>query len=75
MAVVGKSVGAGACANVKRQNELYEISDETPIICLLSVEDDPEQGYDWLYIVMKDIVCCLFSYSIYTVDGIYCTLL
>ena len=60
MAVVGKSVGAGACANLKRPNKLYEITDETQIIYLLSVDDDPEQGYDWLYIVMKDIVCCFY---------------
>ena len=62
--VVGRSIGAGACANMKRQNRLYEITDETPIISLLSVGADSEDGMDWLYIVMKDIVCCYLLFSL-----------
>ena len=54
--VVGKSIGAGACANARRNNALYEITDETKIISLLST-GNMEDGYDWLYLVIKDIVC------------------
>lgn len=53
--VVGRSIGSGACANMKRNNTLYEITDETKIISLLST-GATEDGYDWLYLVIKDIV-------------------
>ena len=67
--MVGKSIGAGACANMKRGNTLYEITDDTFMISLLSVGKDPEEGYDWLYIVMLDIVGYPSIFFIFNVNA------
>ncbi len=53
--VVGHSIGAGACANVRRQGRIYHIEDDT---CLLQFLSEEEEGTDndWLYVVIADIV-------------------
>lgn len=53
--VIGHSIGAGACANVRRQGKMYHIEDDTKLIHFLSEEEEGTAN-DWLYIVIADIV-------------------
>ena len=52
--VIGGSIGAGACANVKRNAKIYKIDDDTKMLHFLSKE--PGGANDWLFIVIDDIV-------------------
>ena len=55
--VIGRSIGAGACANAKRENRVPEIKVDTPVFRLLSSGDnDDESELDFLYLVINDIV-------------------
>ena len=54
--VVGSSIGAGACANVKRSGKIYKIDDCTKMLHFLSEENDVGGANDWLYTVIEDIV-------------------
>ena len=54
--VVGSSIGAGACANVKRSGKIYKIDDSTKMLHFLSEEKDVGECNDWLYTVIEDIV-------------------
>ena len=54
--VIGHSIGAGACANTKRENRVPEIKEDTPILRLLSWGDDNDYELDYLYLVINDIV-------------------
>ena len=56
MEVVGSSIGAGACANVRRSGKIYKIDDATKMLHFLSEENDVEGTNDWLYTVIEDIV-------------------
>jgi len=52
--VIGGSIGAGACANVKRNAKIYKINDDTKMLHFLSEKDGEDN--DWLFIVIEDIV-------------------
>lgn len=56
MEVVGSSIGAGACANVKRSGKIYKIDDTTKMLHFLSEKNDVGGDNDWLYTVIEDIV-------------------
>ena len=58
--VVGSSIGAGACANLKRSGKISKIDDSTKMLHFLSEEKDVGEGNDWLYTVIKDIVSTLY---------------
>ena len=64
MEVVGSSIGAGACANVKRSGKIYKIDDTTKMLHFLSEENDVEGANDWLYTVIEDIVSSRGMYNI-----------
>ena len=52
---ISGAIGLGACALENRKNKLYNLSDETKIYPLLSVEDE-----GWLYVVIENIVSSTF---------------
>ena len=52
--VIGHNIGAGACANVRREEKIYCIEGETLLLHLLSGDEEHEN--DWLFIVIADIV-------------------
>ena len=54
--VVGSSIGAGACANVKRSGKIYKIDDSTKMLHFLSEENDVGGANDCLYTVIEHIV-------------------
>ena len=54
--MVGSSIGAEACATVKRSGKIYKIDDSTKMLHFLSEEKDVGEGNDWLYTVIEDIV-------------------
>ena len=62
--VVGSSIGAGACANVRRSGKIYKIDDTTKMLHFLSEENDVEGANDWLYTVIEDIVSSRGMYII-----------
>ena len=62
--VVGSSIGAGACANVKRSGKIYKIDDNTKMLHFLSEERDVGGANDWLYTVIEDIVSSKGMYNI-----------
>ena len=51
--VVGRSVGVGTYASVKRSGKIYKIDDTTKMLHLLS---EVKGANDWLYTVIEDIV-------------------
>ena len=56
---IGYHIGAGACANVKREGVIYHLTDDTKLIHLLSVDnkdDDDVTFSGWLLLVIRDIV-------------------
>ena len=59
---IGYHIGAGACANVKREGLIYHLTDDTKLIHLLSVDNDTTNEDDdvtingWLLLVIRDIV-------------------
>ena len=60
---VGRHIGAGACANVRREGLIYHLTDDTKLIHMLSVEresttdeDDDATANGWLLLVITDIV-------------------
>jgi len=63
--VVGGSIGAGACANVKRNAKIYKIDDDTEMLHFLSKKDG--EGNDWLFIVIEDIVSSVIKFSSATI--------
>ena len=62
--MVGSSIGAGACANVKRSGKIYKIDDTTKMLHFLSEENNVEGANDWLYTVIEDIVSSRGMYNI-----------
>ena len=54
MEAVGANIGIGACAQMRRENKILVIEDGAKLIPFLSVKD--VEGYDWLYVVIEDIV-------------------
>ncbi len=56
MEVIAHSIGAGACANVRRQGRIFHIEDGTKLLHFLSEEEVDGTDNDWLYIVIADIV-------------------
>ena len=68
--MVGGSIGAGACANVKRNAKIYKIDDDTKMLHLLSEKEG--EGNDWLFIVIEDIVSNVVKFSSATGDIIIC---
>lgn len=56
MEVIGHTIGAGACANVKRKGKIYCIEDGTKLLHFLSVTNVEGEEHDWLHIVIADIV-------------------
>ena len=55
--VTGHSIGAGACANNRREGALLQIQDDTKLMHFLSVEaEDQWEGSDLLRVVIHDIV-------------------
>ena len=63
MEVVGNSIGAGACANIKRDSSLFCIKDDTKFLHFLSDTENEGEGNDWLYIVIADMVCSTLLYA------------
>ena len=63
--VIGYSIGAGACANNKREGTLLQIQDDTKLMHFLSTLTDAKdqwEGSDLLRVVIEDIVsshCCV----------------
>ena len=53
--VVGHSIGGGACGNARRGGKVLQIDDRTKLLHFLSSSDE-EEGNDWLYLVIDDIV-------------------
>ena len=64
--MIGGSIGAGACANVKRNAKIYKIDDDTKMLHLLSEKDGEDN--DWLFIVIEDIVSSIIKFSSATGD-------
>lgn len=56
VSAVGGRVGAGACAQVTRDNHLKEITDEAKLFLYLSTEESEKWQGDWLFLVINDIV-------------------
>ena len=81
--LIGGAIGVGACAAVRRGNKIHVIDDGMPILHFLTgkvcmhasfiVQDthadveEEDQGNDWLYIVIADIV----STHNQIIEGIY----
>ena len=55
---IGGSIGAGACANIRRQNNMPRLTKETPIFRLLPgvTSHQQEEERDFLFLVIDDIV-------------------
>ena len=68
--MIGGSIGAGACANVKRNAKIYKIDDDTKMLHLLSEREG--EGNDWLFIVIEDIVSNVAKFSSATGDIVIC---
>ena len=60
--MIGGTIGAGACANVKRNTKLYKINDDTKMLHLLSEKDGKDN--DWLFTVIEDIVSGLSNFQV-----------
>ncbi len=56
MDVIAHSIGAGACANVRRHGRSFHIEDGTKLLYFLSDKEEEGTDNDWLYIVIADIV-------------------
>ena len=62
---IGKHIGAGACANVKRDGVIFHLTQDTKLVHMLSVDketsgnDDEDHG--WLLLVIMDIVSLMKS--------------
>eukprot|EP00731_Ephydatia_muelleri_P026790 Em0018g890a len=71
---IGHAIGAGACVAVRRGNKLYTIADDMPLLHFLSDTPEEEEGNDWLYIVMADIINTHnnFIQGLYTMTGSQC---
>lgn len=56
--VIDFSIGAGACANFQRKNDVPQINGETPVFRFLPGEtaDEKEDQRDYLLLVIEDIV-------------------
>ena len=55
--VIGYSIGAGACANNKREGALLQIQEDTKLMHFLSTDaKDQWEGSDLLRVVIEDIV-------------------
>ena len=60
---IGHHIGAGACANVKREGVIFHLTQETKLVHMLSVDrvasstdDDQVLANGWLLLVVLDIV-------------------
>ena len=64
---IGHHIGAGACANVKREGVIFHLTHETKLVHMLSVDrvpsstddDDEVSANGWLLLVILDIVSFL----------------
>ena len=56
--VIDYSIGAGACANIQRTNEMPLIKNKAPAFRFLpgGINDETEEQRDYLFLVIKDIV-------------------
>ena len=67
--VTGYSIGAGACANNRREGTLLQIEDDTKLMHFLSVDaEDQWEGSDLLRVVLQDIVSSFNSVNTFCSD-------
>ena len=50
-------IGYGPCGAIKREEKFLPLRKDTKFIKLLSFSDEPEVGFDALYLVIQDLVC------------------
>ena len=57
---IGHHIGAGACANVKREGVIFHLTEDTKLVHMLSVgecdDTDDLSAKGWLLLVIIDIV-------------------
>ena len=68
-------IGYGPCGAIRREEKFLPLKKDTKFIRLLSFSDEPEVGFDALYLVIQDLVCFQLWDHLYTFVKIpiYCT--